>query len=1245
MKILSIDIKNLASIDGAAHIDFTEEPLCSTGIFAITGPTGAGKSTILDALCLALYARTPRYLQARETGVEIRDVQGSAISQGDVRAILRDGTADGSAEVHFIGVDGDTYRAGWYVRRARNKAEGSLQNDTMLLHNVSKDRIIPGKKTEILKEIERLIGLNFEQFTRSVLLAQGDFTAFLKAGKDEKSSLLEKLTGTSIYSDISKAIFQRYKDEENKLRELDLQRGYIEVLRDEDIQIMQTEHQELSVKLELLNAHTLQVEAGIRWHERLNELRLKETDALKMLDEAKDHFNTTAARRSRLILLQQVQQTRHWVEQIENTERGITEYRGSLTENTRQKELLSAAVENANAALLKAKTQRRELEEERTELMPLIKKGRDLDLMIAETSKRALESSKVLKEATEKQLLLTQNIESSDEKIKAIRLSIAQMEKWLDTNESRRPIAENIQFIGAKLNGISLSPSKVVAVEASISEHLEAQQLLRERKMAVLSDAEGLKLRISNGRERLKVLDTNMAKLAALELEKKRKAIDDKHKTAISAQAHWEIIENHNHDLARLTSTIDGLLKRHSLLVGEQPALAQELAAATEKKDDAMRRLNNARLLASQHISSLRTQLTAGDACPVCGSKEHPYVTHNPLADMLITQLEIEHKLNTDTFNQLSSKQAKLQAEIQSLLNQLENETRRKEQLSQRRASAVESWQLMMRDASLTVTEDLKMAEVLSELVYSLKTERETIDLQLREMQDLQQETETVRQGVEKQHEEWLAATTTIKDLETNILLHDEKIRYLRQQKTELEDGLSSTEKQLSEFFASTSWFSNWKENPVAFLEKMRGFSESWINQREALQRAQQGLSEAEISRQGSLDLLKAASEEYLKAQNKHKAIENSLKELSGKRGELLGGQSTVEVEDKINLSIKNQDIDIENVNLSLKESETKLSGIQAQRKAFETHLDTLRIEHTKYQSALTTWLENYNIQSSHQPVSISDLKELLQYDTAFIDSESIELRNIDELLLKAENILAEYHRAIQEHLLENEQITKIEILNDQKQRIQVEREQVQSRLTEIRLHLNHNEENIKRFSNLLQAIESQADLSERWAKLNDLIGSADGKKFRQIAQEYTLDILLNYANFHLEMLSKRYMLDRIPNSLSLQIIDQDMGNEVRTVFSLSGGESFLVSLALALGLASLSSNKLKIESLFIDEGFGSLDPLTLNVAMDALERLHNQGRKVGVISHVQEMTERIPVQIRVNKINSGRSMIEVTGS
>ena len=173
------------------------------------------------------------------------------------------------------------------------------------------------------------------------------------------------------------------------------------------------------------------------------------------------------------------------------------------------------------------------------------------------------------------------------------------------------------------------------------------------------------------------------------------------------------------------------------------------------------------------------------------------------------------------------------------------------------------------------------------------------------------------------------------------------------------------------------------------------------------------------------------------------------------------------------------------------------------------------------------------------------------------------------------------------------------------------------------------NKERLKA-DNLYQEKAKKIISVQRWDKLSNLIGSASGMSFRKYAQEYTLDILL------------RYTLQRIPNSLSLQVVDNDMGAEIRSVYSLSGGESFLVSLALALALSSLSSTQMNIETMFIDEGFGSLDSNTLSVALDALESLQNQGKKVGVISHVQEMVERIAVKVIVQKEGNGKSSIMI---
>ena len=227
------------------------------------------------------------------------------------------------------------------------------------------------------------------------------------------------------------------------------------------------------------------------------------------------------------------------------------------------------------------------------------------------------------------------------------------------------------------------------------------------------------------------------------------------------------------------------------------------------------------------------------------------------------------------------------------------------------------------------------------------------------------------------------------------------------------------------------------------------------------------------------------------------------------------------------------------------------------------------------------------------------------------------------------------------------EQYKKIEspeLLPEIIKKQQEENLNVERALSTMEARLLQQAKNKQTVEQITKELAEKQTVAERWAKLNKLIGSADGAKFKVIAQSYTLNLLLLHANKHLSYLSKRYKLQQVPDTLALQVIDCDMCDEIRTVYSLSGGESFLISLALALGLSSLSSNNLKVESLFIDEGFGSLDAESLRTAMEALEQLQMQGRKIGVISHVQEMSERISVQVQVHKKVNGKSVLTVVG-
>jgi exonuclease SbcC len=177
----------------------------------------------------------------------------------------------------------------------------------------------------------------------------------------------------------------------------------------------------------------------------------------------------------------------------------------------------------------------------------------------------------------------------------------------------------------------------------------------------------------------------------------------------------------------------------------------------------------------------------------------------------------------------------------------------------------------------------------------------------------------------------------------------------------------------------------------------------------------------------------------------------------------------------------------------------------------------------------------------------------------------------------------------------------------------------------------------------VLARVESQRGAADLWMALSELIGSSDGKKFRVFAQSLTLDALLAHANRHLDELAPRYRLVRVPGyDLDLQVIDRDLGDEVRSVNSLSGGESFLVSLALALALSSVSAKDTQVDSLLIDEGFGTLDPDTLEVALATLDTLQATGRKVGLISHIPGLAERIGVQVQVVPAGAGKSTVTV---
>ena len=985
MKILAIRGRNLASLEGDFEIDFTVEPLLSAGIFAISGPTGAGKSTLLDTMCLALFARTPRTDQAKENNVKLQDVSNEQLSQSDPRFLLRRGTSSGFAEVDFMALNGHRYRTRWSVARARDKENGRLQNPRLALYNLDKEEEEQGTRSDLQARIIDLIGLTFEQFTRSVLLAQNDFSTFLKAEQGEKASLLEKLTGTELYSAISRQIFERNARAKEAFDLIQTRIQGIELLTDE-------EENDLRTRLAGTEKELQRVEKAKAEQQALQE-------AVRSIEQ-----------------------------QITIRQRQQKEAADKLVHAT---ELLTVARHEYE----KGVEERQQSETRFKSLQQEILQARKLDIQL-DTAIRDLSHS----EQQLKNVMLRK--EEAEKKYQAAVLrrrqgaeEIARLTAWRERYKKKERIAEQLSALLLHLDAASATRSGMEAAVRSI-------ETLRQEMAALNKQLSDLQQTSANKQQALKRAEADYRNL-----EEELKAVD-------------------------------------------APALDKQIEKLRQEREQLL--IEQARLEASGNIKDLRGRLQDGQPCPVCGSTHHPFANQVPVAPVSALTLQLQD---------LSNKKETYVAHTRHL-------TRLQQQLLQLHKELADS------------------------------------EAACKEMAGKQQ----------------LAASR-----------QEREEAIVKEQSTLLTQSLSAADL----LFGNSEWQKAWLQNPETFRKTLTDFARQWHENTEKLHQLerQESAQKAECESLASfLPSLEKQAEESGQLHEKNRAAFSSLQ---AERKKLLNGRSADSVEQEY---IRRME-ELKERLKKLSATQTEQSGIADQIRGIadqiakdltEASADLLRRK-----AALDKWTADYLDSSGGEPLEV---------------------------------ILSRYTQE----------------------------------KTELAFRLRTQTENKAKVSGLQEELNVRRTESERWAKLNELAGSADGAKFRRIAQGYTLDILLNYANVQLRELTRRYRLERVPETLALQVIDRDMCDEVRTVHSLSGGESFLVSLALALGLSSLSSNRMRVESLFIDEGFGSLDAETLRVAMDALESLRTQGRKIGVISHVQEMTERIPVRVQVSRVGNGKSVVRI---
>ena len=985
MKILAIRGRNLASLEGDFEIDFTVEPLLSAGIFAISGPTGAGKSTLLDTMCLALFARTPRTDQAKENNVKLQDVSNEQLSQSDPRFLLRRGTSSGFAEVDFMALNGHRYRTRWSVARARDKENGRLQNPRLALYNLDKEEEEQGTRSDLQARIIDLIGLTFEQFTRSVLLAQNDFSTFLKAEQGEKASLLEKLTGTELYSAISRQIFERNARAKEAFDLIQTRIQGIELLTDE-------EENDLRTRLAGTEKELQRVEKAKAEQQALQE-------AVRSIEQQ--------------ITIRQRQQKEAADKLVHATEL-LTVARHEYEKGVEEQQQSEARFKSIQQEILQA---------------------RKLDIQLDAAIRDLSHSEQQLKNVTLRKGEAEKKYQAAVLRRRQGAEEIARLTAWRERYKKKERIAEQLSALLLHLDAASATRSGMEAAVRSI-------ETLRQEMAALNKQLSDLQQTSANKQQALKRAEADYRNL-----EEELKAVD-------------------------------------------APALDKQIEKLRQEREQLL--IEQARLEASGNIKDLRGRLQDGQPCPVCGSTHHPFANQVPVAPVSALTLQLQDLSNKkETYDAHTRHLTRLQQQLLQLHKELaDSEAACKEMAGKQQlaASRQEREEAIVKEQSTLLTQSLSAADLL---------------------------------------------------------------------------------------FGNSEWQKAWLQNPETFRKTLTDFARQWHENTEKLHQLerQESAQKAECESLASfLPSLEKQAEESGQLHEKNRAAFSSLQ---AERKKLLNGRSADSVEQEY---IRRME-ELKERLKKLSATQTEQSGIADQIRGIadqiakdltEASADLLRRK-----AALDKWTADYLDSSGGEPLEV---------------------------------ILSRYTQE----------------------------------KTELAFRLRTQTENKAKVSGLQEELNVRRTESERWAKLNELAGSADGAKFRRIAQGYTLDILLNYANVQLRELTRRYRLERVPETLALQVIDRDMCDEVRTVHSLSGGESFLVSLALALGLSSLSSNRMRVESLFIDEGFGSLDAETLRVAMDALESLRTQGRKIGVISHVQEMTERIPVRVRVSRVGNGKSVVRI---
>jgi exonuclease SbcC len=1220
MRILQLSFKNLNSLAGEWQIDFTHPDYVSSGIFAITGPTGAGKTTILDAICLSLYGQTPRLNKITQSANEIMSRQ----------------TGDCFAEVEFETAKG-RFRCHWSQHRSRKRADGSLQSPKHEIVAAESGQIIESKLTAVAKKVEDVTGMDFDRFTRSMLLAQGGFAAFLQATPDKRAPILEQITGTAIYSQISIKVHECTTEQRKKLELMRLELDGMQLLAPEEEDILhreQTEKHQLEV---VLLASLAQIRAAQAWKERLALLE----GEVAHLEEAWLSFETQKrAAAPELECLAQAVRAMTFEGEYAQLVAIRTQQEDEQSELTSAAELFPQTQERlqaAVAALAQADLELQKAQDEQQREAELIRRTRTLDGTIADVSSH-VKGQQADREAIKRQCGDHRiSVAKSEEEITAVGGLLCAVEAFLNERRSDAVLAEALTGMEQQIKALKRLDLHGKESHKKLEQHISHRTCVEQALQQAESNWQRAAQAVATAEKRLEEIGAARDTLVqGRELSSWREDVE-------------MLSTRHN----RLTNLLDALarigearqrldalqLKLNTLDQKRQGFVAQDADLAREcgLREEVVRQLQDKLVLLNRvrDLEEERGHLVDGVPCPLCGAREHPYAAGTvPRPDDARQELEQARQASKDVFEQLST----LRGELVGVAKEIEQA--HLQQLECREKQALDEAFCAAGFVELAViAADTQMPDEV------IRMELDTCQKALISSRNVVREAE----GIEKELSKAKSSLDTAKEA---LNQHDKarqaaelgcQAAVIEQERLTLESEVlqGDLERTIAEAGRTFGAYGhkditpNTADRIFAALTARRNDYVQRLQEKDRLEKAYADLDGNKRQAQALLAVAEAnlasLEQRFADSLMQRDTLAEQRRKLFGERDpdceERRLAAALSQAATQREEALRDQNI-LQNETAGLAQRMQKLTESISAR---TTQIQTLQSALYRRMSEAGFAEESAFLQARLPQARFDELSRL---------AEALQHNEVELLARRQDR-----STALQQELAKNLSEKTLEQIKEENATTTAQLNELQKILGAIEQTLQQHAQQQQRQKDRLQAMEGQKKECARWEQLHALIGSSDGKKFRNFAQGLTFELMVAHANRQLQKMSDRYLLVRDGDEpLELNVIDNYQAGEIRSTKNLSGGESFIASLALSLGLSGMASRNVRVDSLFLDEGFGTLDEDALETALETLSGLQQDGKLIGIISHVPALKERIGTQIQVEAGSAGRSALSGPG-